>query len=233
MLDNVIVGKQIAHLRKQKGLTQEELAEKLNITAQAISKWENGHTLPETMLLPNLAKIFGCSIDTILMQFAEQDKTFQDFIHSANCANGEFVLLLYEKLKGKLSFTIDYKNEFYIFDQVFNGGSAIFNNPNKEDFIIRIDVEAVDSKKSKILLRIPLPNCSSYMHLIEVMPENIKTCFRYSDCKSCSCHKCPYTMVYTLEGVNYRQCHFIGIEPDSVETVEHILTLLFLEHSNG
>jgi len=66
MLDNINVGNQILLLRKRNGLTQDELAEKLGISAQAISKWENGHTLPETALLPLLAKILNSSIDSIL-----------------------------------------------------------------------------------------------------------------------------------------------------------------------
>ena len=70
MLDNVIIGNQVLLLRKRNGFTQEELAEKLGISAQAISKWENGHTLPETAMLPILSKLFNCSIDAILMPVA-------------------------------------------------------------------------------------------------------------------------------------------------------------------
>jgi transcriptional regulator with XRE-family HTH domain len=66
MLDNVSVGNQILLMRKRNGFTQEELAEQLGISPQAISKWENGHTLPETAMLPILAKLFNCSIDAIL-----------------------------------------------------------------------------------------------------------------------------------------------------------------------
>lgn len=46
MFDNVKAGKQIALLRKSKGLTQEDVARELNISPQAVSKWENGHTMP-------------------------------------------------------------------------------------------------------------------------------------------------------------------------------------------
>jgi transcriptional regulator with XRE-family HTH domain len=67
MTDNTRIGNQIALLRKQNGFTQDELAEKLEITAQAISKWENGHALPETALLPLLSKLLNSSIDSILM----------------------------------------------------------------------------------------------------------------------------------------------------------------------
>lgn len=66
-MDNIKIGNQIALLRKKNGLTQEELAAKLDITPQAISKWENGHTLPETALLPLLSKLLNSSIDSILM----------------------------------------------------------------------------------------------------------------------------------------------------------------------
>jgi transcriptional regulator with XRE-family HTH domain len=70
MIDNFKIGNQILFLRKRNGFTQEELAEKLDISAQAISKWENGHTLPETVLLPLLAKLLNASIDSILMPFS-------------------------------------------------------------------------------------------------------------------------------------------------------------------
>ena len=48
-------------------MSQEQLADLLGISAQAISKWENGHTMPDTSLLPVLAQIFQCSIDEIIM----------------------------------------------------------------------------------------------------------------------------------------------------------------------
>lgn len=67
MLDTKQLGKRIAFLRKQNGMSQEKLAELLCISPQAISKWENGHTTPETALLPVLAQIFQCSIDEIIM----------------------------------------------------------------------------------------------------------------------------------------------------------------------
>lgn len=67
MLDTKQFGKRIALLRKQNGMSQEKLAGLLCISPQAISKWENGHTTPETSLLPVLAQIFQCSIDEIIM----------------------------------------------------------------------------------------------------------------------------------------------------------------------
>ena len=60
------VGEQIAVLRKSKGLTQSELGERLGVSFQAVSKWERGETLPDTALLPDLAKILETTIDFIL-----------------------------------------------------------------------------------------------------------------------------------------------------------------------
>jgi Predicted transcriptional regulators len=54
-------------LRKEKSITQEELAEKLNVSRQAISKWESGQTMPEINKIIELAKIYGVSLDDILI----------------------------------------------------------------------------------------------------------------------------------------------------------------------
>lgn len=59
-------GAQIAMLRKQKGLTQNELGNRLGISFQAVSKWERGETLPDTAILLDLAQVLGTTVDHIL-----------------------------------------------------------------------------------------------------------------------------------------------------------------------
>ena len=61
------VGRQIADLRKAKGITQSELGERIGVSFQAVSKWERGECLPDTVLLPDLAKILETTIDYILL----------------------------------------------------------------------------------------------------------------------------------------------------------------------
>ena len=61
------VGAQISALRKAKQLTQNELGERLNISFQAVSKWERGETLPDTSILAALAQVLETSVDNILM----------------------------------------------------------------------------------------------------------------------------------------------------------------------
>ena len=53
-------------LRTQKGLSQDELAEKVFVTRQAVSRWENGETTPNTQTLKLLSKLFDVSINTLL-----------------------------------------------------------------------------------------------------------------------------------------------------------------------
>lgn len=60
------VGNQIAYLRKKKGLTQQQLAERLSVSFQAVSKWERAGCLPDTALLVDLADILETSVDFIL-----------------------------------------------------------------------------------------------------------------------------------------------------------------------
>lgn len=63
---NETIGNRIQKIRKEKGLTQEELAEKLCVSAQAVSKWENDASCPDISLLPQLCRILGISTDELL-----------------------------------------------------------------------------------------------------------------------------------------------------------------------
>lgn len=56
----------LLELRTRAGLSQEELAQKLYVTRQAISRWENGETVPNTDTLKQLSKLFNVSINTLL-----------------------------------------------------------------------------------------------------------------------------------------------------------------------
>ena len=60
------MGKRIAAGRKSLGLTQDQIAEKLGVTAQAVSKWENDQSCPDIAMIPRLAELFGISTDELL-----------------------------------------------------------------------------------------------------------------------------------------------------------------------
>lgn len=65
-MDNIRTGKLIAKLRKQRGLTQQQLADKLNLSNKTISKWESGTGSPDISNLPILAETFGITVDELL-----------------------------------------------------------------------------------------------------------------------------------------------------------------------
>lgn len=78
-MDNI--GRKIAELRRAAGMKQDELAERLGVTPQAVSKWENGVSAPDISLLPEIAEIFGVTIDelfarteTPIVQFVPEEK---------------------------------------------------------------------------------------------------------------------------------------------------------------
>ena len=60
------LGKKITAMRNEKNLSQEQLAEKLNVTRQTISNWENGKFYPDIDSLVNLSKFFNVSLDDLL-----------------------------------------------------------------------------------------------------------------------------------------------------------------------
>lgn len=73
------IGKNIAALRKEKNMTQEDLAGALGVSAQAVSKWENENSCPDISLLTKIADLFGVTVDELLRNEAAQ-------IHSKTAA---------------------------------------------------------------------------------------------------------------------------------------------------
>ncbi len=65
-MDSLQIGQYIKYLRKTAGMTQKDLAEKLNVSFQAVSKWENGDTLPDTGILLDLCDTLNTTADKLL-----------------------------------------------------------------------------------------------------------------------------------------------------------------------
>ena len=64
-MNNLDIGANIRRLRLARSMTQEQLAQKLNLTPQAVSKWENGTGMPDIQLLPELSVLLGATIDAL------------------------------------------------------------------------------------------------------------------------------------------------------------------------
>ncbi len=69
---NIEIGTRIKSLRLANSMTQEQLAQKLGVSAQAVSKWEGGTNMPDIQILPDLAVIFGVSIDELFAMTDER-----------------------------------------------------------------------------------------------------------------------------------------------------------------
>ena len=81
------IGKNVKRLRMNLGMTQEQLAERLHISGQAVSKWENETALPDITLLPALADCFGVTIDE-LMDYERRILTYKERFVKFMAANG-------------------------------------------------------------------------------------------------------------------------------------------------
>lgn len=66
MIDNREVGKKIAAMRQEKNLTQQQLASILNVSHQAVSKWEGGQALPDIQTMQELTRFFGMTVDQLI-----------------------------------------------------------------------------------------------------------------------------------------------------------------------
>ena len=99
-MDIKTVGNQIAMLRKQKGLTQNELGERLGISFQAVSKWERGETLPDTAILLDLAEVLETTVDYILTG-GSKVLSYKGKISVAQMADGITALKRMGELLGK------------------------------------------------------------------------------------------------------------------------------------
>ena len=76
------IGENIRNARRRQDLTQEQLAEYLNLSVSAVSQWENGKTMPDIALLPALTQMLGVSADELLGIDAEHTKQAVDAYES-------------------------------------------------------------------------------------------------------------------------------------------------------
>lgn len=83
-MDQIKIGKFIADCRKKKSMTQAQLAEALNITDRAVSKWENGRSMPDSAIMLPLCQILGISVNDLLqgevIQMEEYDKKTEELL---------------------------------------------------------------------------------------------------------------------------------------------------------
>ena len=83
-MSNKSIGEMISSLRKEKGMTQNDLAEKMNVTDKAVSKWERNLSCPDINSIPKLAEILGTSVEDLLnAQVKKQTNKIDDIVNIA------------------------------------------------------------------------------------------------------------------------------------------------------
>lgn len=101
-MDQIKIGKFIAQCRNEKNITQEELAEKLGVTNKTISRWENGHYLPDIEMMLLLSKEFSITINELISGEKIMDSDYKEK------AEENLIVALENS-----SFTLKEKIEFY------------------------------------------------------------------------------------------------------------------------
>ena len=81
---NIEIANRLAKLRKEKGYSQEELAEKLGLSRQAVSKWERAESSPDTDNLICLAKLYNVSLDELL-RTEEDIESIKESVKEKGC----------------------------------------------------------------------------------------------------------------------------------------------------
>ncbi len=101
------IGKNITAFRKDAGMTQEDLANQIGVSAQAVSKWETGVSMPDILLLPVIADVFGITVDEIYGGKKDQNEPNQMKHYSFN----ELPEMLYQELLETDSYAWESKTE--------------------------------------------------------------------------------------------------------------------------
>jgi transcriptional regulator with XRE-family HTH domain len=111
---NIEIGQTISHLRKKCNLTQEQLANSIGVSAQAVSKWETDSSYPDINLLPVIANFFKVSTDYLLgFNLTESNKDISDILHEIRQLNYNANYQAALELIGDVSsYPINYEIEF-------------------------------------------------------------------------------------------------------------------------
>ncbi|MFJ7982611.1 helix-turn-helix domain-containing protein [Lysinibacillus xylanilyticus] len=173
----MIFGEKLFKLRKENGLSQEALAEKLNTTRQAISKWENGQGYPETERLLMIGNIFGVSMDYLLKDSVEPSNDKESGYYVSK-EMGEGFLLSVRKSAKYLSMGLFFVTLAFIPYFIFKQDPSTYLIPTIIFATIGIGLLASTSffeeDKYKVLKQEPLLLDEKYLQELSIRYERMK-----------------------------------------------------------
>ena len=192
-MDQEKIGKFILNIRKQNQMTQKEFADKLNVTAQAVSKWENGRGIPDIEILQKISKEFNIDIDSILTGSKKKRKISKKYI---------IVVILLFLILGTTIYTILSSKDYNFTDvtsasEKFNvSGVAAYSSAKNSIYIS--DIEYLDGDEDKKYVGVECILYESHNNLDE----------KVSQCGSLEKHNTPKTLSELLEETEFRVENF-------------------------
>lgn len=100
-MDQKKIGKFLKELRKEKGITQEEFAEMLNVSGRTVSRWETGTNMPDISLLVDIAEIFAVSIPEII-NGERKSEIMEKEVKETVLSLSDYAEAINKKIKGRL-----------------------------------------------------------------------------------------------------------------------------------
>ena len=150
-MGRINIGTFISSRRKEKGLTQEELASYLGVSKPAVSKWESGQSYPDILLLPVLASFFNTSVDALLGYEAQLTK--EDIHRLYNRLSEAFATETFDEVYAQCRETIKkYRSCWplvFAMAQLFVNHSMLAGSPEKTAAILREATELLESVENE------------------------------------------------------------------------------------
>lgn len=120
------IGKNIKMFRSENGITQDQLAEKLNVTRQAVSNWETGKTQPDVDTLADLAECLGVTVEELIYGKSTQSKTSRTVVEKTTKKGIDSAAAVGIALAVVLSYTKWKSIGWAIFHGLLNWGYVIY-----------------------------------------------------------------------------------------------------------
>jgi len=126
MLNQIAFSERLKHYRKRKGFTQDELAARIRVSGQAVSKWEKGNCLPDIYNLKNLAQLYRVTIDDLL-DIVDEDA--EEVIQRIQAGDATFEIL--QKPETILTEKMLYAKDFGCIDKAIASAEETPHNSRK------------------------------------------------------------------------------------------------------
>lgn len=96
----------VTALRKQAGWSQEELAQRLDVSRQAVSKWESGQAMPDLDRVVRMSELFGVSTDSLLKDTPEPDRSVHEAARAVTMEEAEAFLSIKETMADRIAWAV-------------------------------------------------------------------------------------------------------------------------------